>query len=119
MPYNLEQKSTAFTGGKNILASEHFQFIEVGATLKGGTAYALGEAIGKVSTGADKGLWVKYVNAATYDDLGILNIDVANSASNTAVGEVIIKGSVYAAKLPASVTAEFKTKTPNIRYVTR
>lgn len=118
MPYNLEQKTTAFTGGKNILASEHFQYIEVGATLTGGTAYALGEAIAKVGT---SGLWVKYVtaNAATYTDLGILNIDVANSTANTAVGEVLIRGSVYAAKLPASVTADFKTKTPNIRYVTR
>ena len=119
MPYNLQQKQTAFKGGKNILASEHFQYIEVGATLKGGFAYALGEAIGKVSSGADKGLWVKYVNGATYDDLAILNIDVANIPTNTAVGEVLIKGSVYGAKLPASVTAEFKTKTPLIRYVTR
>ncbi|MGE7650489.1 hypothetical protein ACQKM1_22340 [Peribacillus frigoritolerans] len=119
MPYNLDQTKTAFTGGKNILASEHFQYIEVGATLKGGSAYALGEAIGKVASGADQGLWVKYVNGATYADLGILNVDVDNVASNTVVGEVLTRGSVYAAKLPASVTAEFKTKTPMIRYISR
>ena len=117
MPYSLRQTSTPLVGGKNILASEHFQFVEVGATLKGGAAYAVGEAIGKVASGADKGLWVKYTNGTTYDDLGILNVDVPNIPENTVVGEVIIRGSVYDAKLAASATAEFKGKTPNIRYV--
>lgn len=118
MPYTLKQTTSALSGGKNILASLHVQFVEVGATLTGGVAYALGEAVAKIGT---TGLWVKYVsaNAATYTDLGILNIDVKNVAENTIVGEIIVRGSVYAAKLPASVTAEFKTKTPNIRYLTR
>ena len=33
MPYNLNRGRTEFTGGKNILASTHLQFREVGGTL--------------------------------------------------------------------------------------
>lgn len=119
MPYSFKQTTSAFAGGKNILASEHFQFVEGGAQVKGGVAYAVGEALGKVATGGDAGLWVKYVNGATYADLGILNVDVENIAENSVVGEILVRGSVYDAKLAASATAEFKGKTPLIRYVKR
>lgn len=119
MPYSFKRTESEFRGGKNILASEHFQFIEVGAMLKGGVSYDVGEAIGRIDTGDDKGLWVKYVDGDTYGDIGILNVDVPNIPENTAVGEVLVRGSVYAAKLPESVTEEFKSKTPMIRYVSR
>lgn len=33
MAYTLQTGRTDFTGGKNILASEHLQFVEAGATL--------------------------------------------------------------------------------------
>jgi len=116
MAYTLQTSQTAFSGGKNILASEHLQFVEAGATLTGGVAYALGEAIARDKT---TGKWVKFVdaNVANYDDFGILNIDVLQGTADTIVGEVIVRGSVYDAKLPASVTALFKTKVPNIRFV--
>lgn len=119
MPYSLRQTTKALVSGKNILASEHFQYIEGAAQVKGGSAYAVGEAIGKVASGGDAGLWVKYVNGATYADLGILNVDVPNIPENSVVGEILVRGSVYDAKLAASATTEFKGKTPLIRYVKR
>jgi hypothetical protein len=40
------------------------------------------------------------------------------AGKDVVVGELIIRGSVYERKLPASVTAAFKTATrPLIRYV--
>lgn len=120
MPNTYKYTSPTWKSGKNILASEHVKFIEGGATLLGTTAGTLvvGTAIARVSA---SGKWVKFVdaNVATYDDFGILNIDVVlNGTDDVVVGEVIVVGSVYDAKLDATTaTATFKGKVPMIRFV--
>ncbi|EOG8854280.1 hypothetical protein ACLKJ6_001490 [Listeria monocytogenes] len=121
MPIYTPKKSrTDFKGGKNILASEHFTFIEGGATLdaaKIGSGYVpVGQAIAQDAT---TGKWTKFVAAdiATYADFGILNVDWNCDGVNDGIaGEVITRGSVYDAKL-VDVTPEFKEKTTEIRYV--
>lgn len=117
--YTLQTSRTGFRGGKNILASEHLQFVEAGATLDaaaiGNTYVEVGSAIGKKANGK----WEIYDGEGEYSELGILNIDVeVNGQDDVIVGEVIVRGSVYEAKLPANVTEDFKAATkPLIRYV--
>ncbi|CUL45330.1 hypothetical protein E1Z16_11035 [Listeria monocytogenes] len=118
--YTPKTSRTDFKGGKNILASEHFTFIEGGATLdaaKIGSGYVpVGQAIAQDAT---TGKWTKFVAAdiATYADFGILNVDWNCDGVNDGIaGEVITRGSVYDAKL-VDVTPEFKEKTTEIRYV--
>lgn len=111
-----------FVAGKNILASEHFQFVEGGATFASVSAqtYPVGTAVAR-----DKatGKWVKFVDAddavGNYDDYGILNIDVEfNGTNDVIVGEVLVRGSVYADKLDASASDAFKAKVANnFRFV--
>lgn len=116
MAYNLKTTRTAFSSGKNILASEHVQFVEAGVTLLGGEGSLLtGQAIARV---AASGKWVKFVdaNVATYDDFGILNVDADATTHDAIVGEVIVRGSVYDAKL-IGATSVFKGKVPMIRFV--
>ncbi|WP_141431910.1 hypothetical protein [Bacillus sp. 03113] len=116
MAYNLQTSQTAFKSGKNILASEHFQFVEAGATVKAGEGVLVpGQAIARV---AADGKWVKFVDAdvANYDDFGILNVDVDATTYDAIVGEVLVRGSVYDAKL-VGATAVFKGKVPTIRFV--
>lgn len=116
MAYNLQTSSTAFKSGKNILASEHFQFVEAGATIKAAEGALLcGQAVARV---ASTGKWVKFVdaNVATYDDFGILNVDADATTYDVIVGELLVRGSVYDAKL-IGATATFKGKVPNIRFV--
>ena len=119
MPIQLQQNTqTPFIGGKNILASTHFQFKEVGATLDAtkfpvgkvevGTALARNEGTGK---------YEPFTTVTGYDDFVVLNIDFINDGvTDTHVGELLVRGSVYKAKL-VGVTDEFKAKTPMIRYV--
>lgn len=113
--YSLQTSATAFKGGKNILASEHFQFIEGGATLTGsagtlevGTAIARNVATGKFEA---------YTTTTGYDEFSILNVDVTlNGTDDVVVGEVIVRGSVYDAKL-IGVNTAFKDANKAIRYV--
>lgn len=122
MPFgqNLTPSTTNYGPAKNILASEQVKFIEGGATLKPvAQTLVVGTGIARDKT---TGLWEKFASAsaANYDDWGILNIDVVQDATNRiVVGEVIVRGSVYAAKLDASATdATFKSAVgSNIRYV--
>ena len=116
MPYNLQITQTPFVQGKNILASEHVQFIEGGATIKAGEGLLdCGQAIARETA---TGKWVKFndEDVANYDDFGILNVNVDATAHDTVVGEVIIRGSVYDAKVIGATDA-FKEKVPNIRFV--
>lgn len=126
MAYTLQTSQNAFTGGKNILASEHVQFLEVGATLDAaafgsgtidiGTAIVRNTTSGKFEPypGDDSGP----VFAAGYEDASILNIDVECDGTNDIiVGEVIVRGSVYEDKLPSVPTDAFKAKNDNIRYI--
>jgi len=120
MPYTPGNfTETAFKSGKNILASEHFQYTESGGTLDGsviGNAYLpVGTALARNTT---SGKYEVFSTTTGYDDLCILNIDVQMAGKDVVVGELIIRGSVYSQKLPASVTQAFKDATkPLIRYV--
>lgn len=121
MPYNLKITQKPFVQGKNILASEHVQFIEGGATIKA-SEYSYTEGLLEcgqaIAREKDTGKWVKFndEDIDNYDDFGILNVDVDASEHDTVVGEVIIRGSVYDAKVIGATDA-FKAKVPNIRFV--
>ncbi len=121
--YTPKTSRTDFKGGKNILASEHFTFIEAGATLdatKFGAKYV--EVGTAVAQNATSGKWEPFKEGteeapANYADYGILNVDWNSDGVNDGVvGELITRGSVYEAKL-VGVTDAFKEKTPEIRYV--
>jgi hypothetical protein len=125
MAYNLQPSQTGFTGGKNILASEHVQFIEVGATLDAtafpagvielGTLIARNETTGKFEPYSET---TPGTLEPGFTDFSVLNIDVNNDGVNdTIVGEVIIRGSVYVDKMPAAPSAAFKAANDNIRYI--
>lgn len=121
MPYSLAQSKKVFRGGKNILASQKVQFVHGGATIPStelGQGLAVGTLLGKDKT---SGKWVKYAKAdkTKYDLLGILNVDIEPSTVDVFVGEIIIDGSVYEAKLPTHADLEeFKTATAShIFYV--
>ncbi|MBO0602707.1 hypothetical protein I2483_13650 [Sporosarcina sp. E16_3] len=113
-----------FKGGKNILASEHLEFIKGGATLDA-TKFAkkyheAGLLVARNKTGGkfeDVGALAK-VALDAYDNFGILNVDFDNDGTNDVIaGEVIVRGSVYTAKLAAVPNADFKAVTPLIQYI--
>lgn len=115
-------KKTGFSGGKNILASEHLQYIEGGATLdhtKFPTGYnEVGALIARNTTTGKFEPFTTGEDAPAYDNHGILNEDFVNDyEQDLVVGEVIVRGSVYEAKLPQEVPEEFKDANPMIRYV--
>ena len=119
MPYTPKFTETDFVGGKNILASEHFQFIEGGATLDG-TSFPAGHVeVGTlIARNLDTGKYEEFTAAEGYDEFGILNVDVqADGTHDIIVGEVIVRGSVYEDKLATEVPDEFKAGNPLIRYV--
>lgn len=120
MPYSLESGRSAFKGGKNILASTHLQFREVGGTLD---AKKFPKGLVEVGTviglNATTGKFEPFTDTGTFVDYAILNVDYENNGVNdTIVGELIVRGSVYAAKL-IGLTDKFKAATPLIRYVTQ
>lgn len=125
MAYNLQTSREGFQSGKTILASEHVQFIEGGATLD---ASAFGQGTVEIGTlvarNTTSGKFEPYSETTDgtfedgYDEPGILNIDLdMNGSDDEIVGEVIIRGSVYEDKLPNSVPTGFREKNDNIRYV--
>lgn len=112
---------TGYTSGKNILASENFQYIEAGATLD---AAAFGKGVVELGTlvarNAASGKYVEYAAAdvADYDDFGILDVDIIVDTEDEIVGSVIVKGSVYEDKLPENADIEtFKESVPMIRFI--
>lgn len=122
MAYGPIFKKTDFQGGKNILASEHLQYIEGGATLdhtKFPTGYnEVGLLVARnLSTGKFEP-FTTGEGAPEYDNHGVLNEDFINDyEQDLVVGELIVRGSVYEAKLPQEVPAEFKEANPMIRFV--
>lgn len=123
MAYGPIFKKTEFVGGKNILASEHLQYIEGGATLdhtKFPTGYnEVGLLIARnVATGKFEP-FITGEEAPEFDNHAVLNEDFNNDyEQDLIVGEVIVRGSVYEDKLPQAVPDEFKAANPMIRYVT-
>lgn len=122
MAYSPKFTNTAFKGGKNILASEHLQFIEGGATFDA-TKFATGyNAVGKLvarntTTGKFEDVGAS-IDLTGYDNFGICNIDFDNDGTHDLiVGEVIVRGSVYENKLADAPTAIHKEANPLIRYV--
>ena len=119
MAYGPIFSKTQLQGGKNILASEHLQFVEAGATLDH-TAFPTGfnEVGAQVARNSTTGKFEPFTAVEGFDDFGILNEDFNNDYGQDLIaGEVIVRGSVYADKLPAEVTEEFKAANPMIRYV--
>lgn len=124
MPYSLKSTRTPFLGGKNILASSHLQFKEVGGTMDA-TKFPTG--VVEVGTCIARNIASKKFEPYKeteegtlepgYDEFCVLNVDFENDGTaDTIVGELIVRGSVYDAKL-VGVTAAFKAATPMIRYV--
>lgn len=121
--YTPKTSKTEFQGGKNILASEHLQFIEGGGTLDA-TAFGAGfHDVGKlIARNLTTGKYEPVADAEEldgFDNFGILNVDYECDGENDVIaGEIIVRGSVYEAKLADEVSAEFKAANPLIRYVT-
>lgn len=124
MAYSLSNRNERedFRGGRNILASEHLQYIEGGATLDAtvfgagyielGTLIARNTTTGKFEPVADK------ADLAGYDEPAVLNIDAdCDGVNDLIAGEVMVRGSVYEAKLPDAPNAAFRAANPMIRYV--
>lgn len=115
---------TDFKGGKNILASEHFKYIEAGATLDS-ASFGVGviELGTLLARDASTGKFVEFVGAdvANYDDFGILDVDVivVDATEDEIVGSVLVYGAVYVDKLPENADLEaFKEATfRTIRFV--
>lgn len=121
--YTPKFSTSGFKGGKNILASEHVQMIEGGATLdakKFSTGFHdVGKLIARNTTSGKYEPVAGKSDMTGFDNAGILNVDFENDGVNDLVaGEVIIRGSVYTAKLADTVPQFFKDANPLIRYVT-
>jgi len=122
MAYGPIFKKEDFVGGKSILASEHFQYIEGGATLdhtKFPTGHnELGLLIARNTSTGKFEPFTTGEDAPEFDNHAVLNIDFKNDYGQDLIaGEVLVRGSVYADKLPQEVPAEFKEANPMIRYV--
>lgn len=123
MGYSLHNRfeQEGFRGGRNILASEHLQYVAGGATLDAavfGAGYIeLGTLIARNTTSGKYEPVAAKADLTGYDKPSVLNIDSdCDGVNDIVVGEVIIRGSVYEAKLPTAVPAFFKDATPMIVY---
>lgn len=127
MPFKPQIVNTELNAAVNVLASENFQFVEGGATIDKselGSGLVVGQAVAKNAGGK----WVKYVDIdapveggdtyadSGYLDLGIMNIDLDPATVDVVVGEIIVVGSVYDAKL-TGVTPKFKEAAKQLRFV--
>ena len=125
MAFTLKQTETQFRGGKNILASEHVQYVHGGATFDG-SAFAegyieVGQLVARNTTTGKYELFEEGAEGGLpegYDNFYILNEDHDHDGeSDFITGAVIIEGSVYEAKLEQEVPESFKQANPNIHYV--
>lgn len=119
MTYGPIFKKTAFQGGKNILASEHLEYVKGGATLdhtKFDTGFNdVGLAIARNVT---TGKFEPFTAVEGFDTFSILNEDFNNDYEQDLIaGEVIVRGSVYEQKLAKEVPAEFKAAAPLIQFI--
>lgn len=119
--YSGKTTATELRGGKNILASEHLQFIEAGGTLDGSEFETGIVESGKlVCRDLETGKFVPYDETAEgdFDNYAITNVDFENDGeSDYIIGELIVRGSVYEQKLADEVPTSFKEANPLIRYV--
>ena len=108
-----------FAGGKNILASEHLQYIEGGATLDA-SAFTVGyNDVGlAIARNTTTGKFEPFSAVEGFDNFAILDEDFINDGeSDLIAGQVIVRGSVYEEKLAEEVSDEFKAANPMIRFV--
>lgn len=119
MAYGPRFTKSQLSGGKNILASEHLEFVKGGATLDGSKFDAGLNEVGKVvARNQDSGKFEPFTVAEGFDTFSIVNVDFNNDVNaDLIVGEVIVRGSVYEAKLADDVTAEFKAVAPLIQFI--
>lgn len=116
--YSGKVKTFDFQGGKNILASEHFQNIEGGATLDA-TAFDAGlvEVGTAIAQNTDSGKFEPFAAGTGQENHAILNVDFNNDgATDVVAGAVVVRGSVYEDKCQG-VDQDFKDANPLIRYV--
>lgn len=125
MAYSLHNRNERedFRGGRNILASTHFEYVKGGATLDAsvfGAGYIeLGTLIARNTTTGKYEPVAEAVDLTGYDNPAVLNIDAECDGENDLIaGEVLVRGTVYEAKLPSVVPAFFKDANPLIRYET-
>lgn len=119
MAYGPRFTNTEFTGGKNILASQHLEFVKGAATLDN-TKFEVGynEVGAQVARNKETGKFEPFTVVEGFDTFSIVNIDFYNDSEQDLIaGEVIVRGSVYEQKLPEVVTEEFKNASPLIQYI--
>lgn len=124
--YTPKFEVTGFTGSNGILASEHLQYLEAGATLDA-TAFPTGtNGAGKlIARNLTTGKFEPFKEAGEdetagegFDNFSVLEYGYDNDGVNDVIaGSVIVRGSVYEDKLADEVSADFKALTPMIRYV--
>lgn len=119
MAYGPIFRKTGFQGGKNILASEHLEYVKGGATLdhtKFDTGFNdVGLAIARNVT---TGKFEPFTAVEGFDTFSILNEDFNNDYEQDLIaGEVIVRGYVYEQKLAKEVPAEFKVAAPLIQFI--
>lgn len=124
MPYALKFTKTEFNGAKNILASEHVEFVKGGATMDSGEFDGGHVGVGTlVMRSKDSGKFVPFskddYDIGDYDTVSVTNVDFDNDGENDMIlGEVIVRGSVYTKKLADDdVPKEFKEANPMIQFV--
>ena len=120
MPFYTPKFSvTEFTGSNGILASEHLQYLEAGATLDSAVFTVGVHGAGKlIARNVATGKFEPFTVELGFDNFSILEYAFENDGVNDLIaGSVIVRGSVYEAKLADVPSAEFKTLTPMIRYV--
>jgi len=122
MVYGPRFSKTDFQGGKNILASEHLEYVKGGATLDH-TEFDTGYnevgllAMRDKSSGKFVPFDAETYDIGTHDTPSIINVDFHNDHGQDLIaGEVIVRGTVYEAKLPQEVPTEFKQAAPLIQY---
>lgn len=119
MVYGPKFSKTDFRGGRNILASEHLEYVKGGATLDH-TKFPAGhnEVGALIARSTTSGKYEPFSVTEGFDNFSVLNVDFVNDASQDLIaGEVAVRGSFYEAKLPKAVPAEFKEVTPMIQFI--
>lgn len=120
MPFYTPSFSVSeFTGGNGILASIHLQYLEAGATLDAAAFSTGSQGAGKlIARNVATGKFEPFTAAEGFDNFSVLEYGFDNDGVNDRIaGSVIVRGSVYEAKLADEPSAEFKALVPMIRFV--
>src|SRR5690625_8024999 len=119
MTYGPIIRKTGFQGAKSILASEHLQYSEGGATLDH-TKFPTGvnEVGAIIARNTTSGKFEPFSAIEGFDNFAVLNEEFNNDYEQDLIaGEVIVRDSGYEAKLPQEVPTEFNEANRLIGYV--